>query len=283
MDESVSAACASAEMTTGWTHNIAEVTLGGLAISLSFQQQSIFGSISTGGALWHSELVLAEYCAKEEFSPSGLHPARVLELGCGVAPCAGLVCLAKGCDVLFTDLRSVLPFVEGNIRLNHAAVVAARAPLRAGAGLTEPGLTEPGLSSGPGLSRSSCDTQELVFGEALSCRVVAMQPFELVICSDCVFRTDLHEPLGQTLKLLLSGPSTESARCRCIVAFVLRDPLDMNFFHTTCPRLGLNAIAVPVGELIRDAPWYNPHKEPGLTELSFLYEITLASLFTDPG
>ena len=67
-------------------HDAWQVTLGGLAISLSFQQQSIFGSINTGGALWHSELVLAEYCAREDFSPC----SRVLELGCGVAPCAGL-------------------------------------------------------------------------------------------------------------------------------------------------------------------------------------------------
>ena len=155
----------------------------------------------------------------------------------------------------------------GNTRLNHAAVVAARATLGPGHG-----------PRAHGLSRSSCDTQELVFGDALSCRVLAMQPFQLVICSDCVFRTDLHEPLGHTLKLLLGGSSSESesARCRCIVAFVLRDPTDMEFFRTTCPGLGLKAVAVPVAGLIRGAPWHDPNEEPSLTELSFLYEITLA-------
>ena len=38
--------------------------------------------------------------------------ARVVELGCGVAPAAGMACLARGCDVLFTDLANVLPYVE---------------------------------------------------------------------------------------------------------------------------------------------------------------------------
>ena len=37
-------------------------------------------------------------------------PLRVLELGCGVAPAAGMACLGVGCDVLFTDLPQVLYF-----------------------------------------------------------------------------------------------------------------------------------------------------------------------------
>ena len=56
-------------------------------------------------------------------------------------------------------------------------------------------------------SRSCIDTQPLLFGDvaalgAAGSRLAAMAPFDLVLCSDCVFRTELHEPLARTLREL---------------------------------------------------------------------------------
>jgi hypothetical protein len=54
-------------------------------------------------------LLLAEWCCKELSSRArGAGGLRVLELGCGAAPAAGLACIAIGCSVLMTDLPPVL-------------------------------------------------------------------------------------------------------------------------------------------------------------------------------
>jgi hypothetical protein len=124
-------------------------------LPLRFEQRSVFdhGS-STAGALWRAELLLAEWCAAEVLAGTrggaagarqgsgGGSPLRVLELGCGAAPAAGLACVAMGCDVLLTDLAAVLPLVEANLQLNAAALAEAR--------------RHSGSRGAGGLSRSSC-------------------------------------------------------------------------------------------------------------------------------
>lgn len=145
------AAGPSAARVAGWgsrLQSMATVTLTD-GLTLQFEQQSVFGDTSTGGALWRAELLLAEWCIRElkgKPPATALAPRRVLELGCGVAPAAGLACVALGCDVVLTDLGKVLPLLEANLRLNAMALAAARASCYASP-----------------LSRASCDTAEVTY------------------------------------------------------------------------------------------------------------------------
>ena len=61
------------------------------------------------------------------------------------------------------------------------------------------------------------------------------------MCSDCVFWKSLHDPLSQTLALLLR---LGAPRTRAIVSFVLRERKDMEFVEKAIPSAGL--VAKPV-------------------------------------
>ena len=97
-------------------------------------------------------MLLAEWVCRE-LSAAALRAARappaararaprVLELGCGGAPLAGLAAAALGCAVTLSDLAAVAPLAAANSSgsaANRAAVDAARAargvpPLAAGGG-----------------------------------------------------------------------------------------------------------------------------------------------------
>ena len=173
---------------------------------------------------------------------------RSVELGCGVAPAAGMTCLALGAAVYFTDLAEVLPFVEANVRLNGDRISTLRA--RAG--------------HAP-LSRSSCDTEAYRFGRQsaasasqsrLASLARAPRGFDLILASDCIFRSDLHTPLAQTLRQLFDYDaagrgSRPISQVRCIVAFRYREAADLEFFTDALPRRGsevvgdVNAVPVP--------------------------------------
>ena len=231
-------AVATAGPTVGFATALAHTSTSEVCLSsglrLAFQQQSIFGELSTGGAIWRSELVLAEWCAATipHISVVRERPPLVLELGCGVAPAAGLQSLALGASVVFTDLSSVLPFAEANVRLNCGAVNDARRARDRG-----------------DVSRSCCDTAELRFGScALPDRVVALaaaqRGIDVVIVSDCLFKAALHAPLAQSLRAVLDcdararkGPGAPA----CVVAFRLRDDADLRFFDVALPSVGLAA------------------------------------------
>jgi predicted nicotinamide N-methyase len=233
---------ATAPASTSTTH----ARVASIGLDLEFACQSIFGAVSTGGALWRSELVLAEWCARElRLGAIGAHTRapRVLELGCGVAPAAGMTCLALGASVHFTDLAEVLPFVEANVRLNGDRISTLRA--RAG--------------HAP-LSRSSCDTEAYRFGRQsaasasqsrLASLARAPRGFDLILASDCIFRSDLHTPLAQTLRQLFDYDaagrgSRPSSQVRCVVAFRYREAADLEFFTDALPREGLVATCLTV-------------------------------------
>ena len=209
-------------------------------LHLSFQQQSVFGELSTGGAIWRSELVLAEWCATviPRIAAARELPPLVVELGCGVAPAAGLQALALGASVLFTDLSTVLPFTEANLRLNSSAVSALR---------TSNARSE--------VSRSCCDTAALCFGsDALPDRLVslasAQRGIDVVIVSDCIFRAALHAPLARSLRAVLDCDTRARKGVgapTCVVAFRLRDDADMRFFDRALPSVGL--VAAPLSEV----------------------------------
>jgi hypothetical protein len=185
---------------------------------------------------------------------------------------SGLACLSLGCDVLFTDMADILPYTEGNIRRNHAALVQHRATLP----------SSPSSSPAGPLSRSCCDSSPLWFGPAASLppRVLHLASRAgqslCVLCSECVFRTELHRPLAQTLHALLTlhaaaqatasaattsttpPPGAAPARCVVLVAFILREPQDLLFVTKACPALGLACSRLPppaLAELLAGAAW----------------------------
>ena len=122
------------------------------ALELELEQQSVWGECDTGGALWFSELVLAEWLARRAKTSSvaaadddgggvghdddplptrslpPLPPTRgqrtVLELGCGAAPVAGMVAFSLGAHVVLSDQSKLLPSARRNLELNHARLAA---------------------------------------------------------------------------------------------------------------------------------------------------------------
>ena len=121
---------------------------------------------------------------------------RVLELGCGVAPAAGLACVALGCDVVLTDLAKVLPLLEANLRLNAPALTAARRAAGAAP-----------------LSRGSCDTLPFAFAAALPPRLAALAPWDMVLCSDCLCEPQTEpQAAPQTAHTVCAGSLGIAAR-----------------------------------------------------------------------
>lgn len=262
-------------MTKGWLHGVVDVSFQSIPIDLKFEQQSIFGEVGTGGGVWHSELIMAEMCVRElhKFVKRTIRPLRVLELGCGVAPAAGLVSLALGCDVLLTDMGHILPHVEANIRLNHSSVVQIR---------EERGIPSNGL-----ISRISCDTESLLFGTPLPPRVLAMCPFDLVICSDCVFRSELHDPLASTLQQLLMQNELHQTDLhedcdlplgKCVVSFLKREEFYSDFVDKSCSKYGLKVSpSLDIRSLYEDVSWCTSADAASLDANFLMYDISLMS------
>ena len=243
----------SAARVAGWgskLQSMATVTLLGLPLTLRFEQQSVFGDTSTGGALWRAELLLAEWCIRE-LQAQGPTNGWVVELGCGVAPAAGLACAALGADVLFTDLAKVLPLTEANLRLNVAALSQARSDANASP-----------------FSRASCDTVAYEFSALMPPRLDAMvqelpaRP-GMILCSDCLFWQSLHDPLALAIAgILRTGTAAATAAGvddagapvammpRCAVAHQRRNEEDGLFFTRSCPAHGLRCVASPIDELL---------------------------------
>jgi hypothetical protein len=220
-----------------------------------------------------------------------------------VCVCVGLACLSLGCDVLFTDLTALLPYTEGNIRRNCATVVQSRARVvaqhvsecdseRVSECVSECVRAE--------LDRGSCDTAPLWFGpvDTLPSRVVHLASRRAhslcVLCSECVFRTELHTPLAQTLHALLSLHRDAQKECasecvsecasecvsECVsatvmVGFILREHEDMRFITHSCVEYGLLTARVPPSEitdLLVHAAWNSTDLLP---HNCHVYSITL--------
>uniref|UniRef100_A0A7S1NIU1 C2HC zinc finger plants domain-containing protein n=1 Tax=Eutreptiella gymnastica TaxID=73025 RepID=A0A7S1NIU1_9EUGL len=243
-------------------HNIITVNLGSMPLSFRLEQQDIFGPLSTGGALWAGELVLAEWLVLELEHLRGKRsqdwPLKVVELGCGSCPVAGMVAAALGCrEVVLTDLREVLPAVRHNVGLNRSALVEA--------------ATQSFRTLG------HMRVEELSWG-AHACLGGGSDtdtPLDLVICSDCVFRKDLHPLLADTLlSLLLPGSAA-------LLAYQQRDTeVEAAFFceldqrALAYDRLDLNEVL----EVIRGS-WLQESADaasPPLEECYRLFCITAA-------
>ena len=184
---------------------------------------------------------------------------------------------------MFTDTEDILTFTEGNIRRNYQVIVNNRSMTSS---------THKSASDGVDhaeLSRSACDTTPLWFGplDSLPPRVVhlASSSSDLcVLCSECVFRTELHKPLAQTLHALLSLHSLAQTECSgcsscmVIVGFILREQEDLLFISQACPEHGLTASRVPsssISSVLQYAPWASMSDKDLLPQNCHLYEIQL--------
>lgn len=224
--DAAAAARARSAMLAPTFHHATRLALTHKPLSFVFEEQSVFGSCDTGGALWFSEVVLAEWlCARQ----SGVSQKTVLELGCGAAPVAGLAAYALGANVVFTDVDSVLPSARRNIELNAAS-----------------------MRGGAPVDPRALDLMALDWRSPLPPRITDLAPFDLIICSDCVFRACYHDPLAQTLAaLLVAGAETTEA----LVAFQLRDDADLDFFTRALPAVGLQGAPVDIAAHLDTLTW----------------------------
>mmetsp|Transcript_67335 Transcript_67335/g.128225 ORF Transcript_67335/g.128225 Transcript_67335/m.128225 type:complete len:388 (+) Transcript_67335:65-1228(+) len=220
----------------------------------------------TGGQLWWSELVLAEYlvesrrhgtraacsCSKAiarpeaSAEPGGLEtcgggheqPLRALALGCGAAPASCFVAAALGWDVLLTDLEEVLPMTNRNLVSNIPLVAAlGRAAGREGA------------------SSGRMATAALAFGQPLSATVrkwAGAGGISLVLCSDLIWEAHRHKPLAATLAELLAPPLAASDNCEVLVAYQRRQLAELDFF-SVLPHYGLTHERLDVSASVRRA------------------------------
>jgi len=202
---------------------------------------------ATGGQLWWSELVLAEYLALRHCSTQRGRIA--VALGCGTGPVSAFTAAALGFDVLCTDLKEVVPLTQQTALANTDALSAARKALGLG--------TEP---------VGKLDFLPLPFGENLSEEVSswlcnareAASPGEpeqsqlLVLCSDCIWQAHRHRALAVTLAELLRAPKSEA-----LIAYQLRQGAELRFFevvtHYNLKSARLNDVIEAV-ELVRFPP-----------------------------
>ena len=252
---------------------------------MQYEQSSVFGPMSTGGVLWSAELLLAgthppvppgpctnprvwtdvdrlidrwrseepqvpqqsllvpEWFAKNVGASSRRvddGQPTVLELGCGGIPASGMCALALGWSVIFTDLPVVFPSTKKNVALNTAEILRLR----------EQRECE--------LSPTACDVLELDWTAALPERIAALSPFHVVLCSDCIYRLELHAPLAQVLaKLLgLGDHRFDGSGCMIVVAYQHRVPHEEALFFTKAlPAAGLQAEDLPFQDVCDAMAW----------------------------
>ena len=143
-------------------HKITSVQLSS-GLALSFEELSVFASdTSTGGALWKSELLLAEWMIQEvttntkddDDTPSIINSRSnlvVVELGCGACPAAGMTAAAMGYgQSIMTDRPEVVKLAEVNLRRNIENISKARRRI-----MIQQTMGESTQLSAPSLSSSS--------------------------------------------------------------------------------------------------------------------------------
>eukprot|EP00927_Polykrikos_kofoidii_P058031 TRINITY_DN52319_c0_g1_i1.p1 TRINITY_DN52319_c0_g1~~TRINITY_DN52319_c0_g1_i1.p1 ORF type:complete len:347 (-),score=52.31 TRINITY_DN52319_c0_g1_i1:120-1160(-) len=202
-------------------------------VQFTMEQLNIFAEVDTGGALWYADRALAEYLALSRIAGGALFDLGqcagggstlstggvALVLGCGGVPFSGLIAGATGFDVVLTDLEIVLPQTRRNVQRNLEVLTKAANI----AGAPRPPLVL---------------VRELPFGDRGSLTSV-LDEMEvgndartlLILCSDCIWKPELHVPLVTTIRdaLRLGDPKTAAA----LVSFQTRNAdVEKAFFST---------------------------------------------------
>mmetsp|Transcript_9485 Transcript_9485/g.11790 ORF Transcript_9485/g.11790 Transcript_9485/m.11790 type:complete len:338 (+) Transcript_9485:162-1175(+) len=247
-------------------HSLLTYEFAHIDLKFEIEQQSLFGPLSTGAALWYSEIVMAEFMAANKdidgfpFRCEHVKGTRVdmttnknktvLELGCGTAPVAGLCALSLGYRVVFSDLQSILPSTRRNVELNAARIFDYR-----------------GFGS---LCKETVDVLEYDWNKMIPERVSELSPLSLVICSDCLYRRELHESLAKVLQGLLkkdtlhkSGGSDEKDETVALISFQVRsdNKEEFLFFTESLPRVGLCAESINIKGILSSMKMPTKSKE----------------------
>lgn len=249
-----------------------------------FEQYCVDGLSDTGGILWLTEQVLAEYVAslamhldlfprahasnepmnvfdEAEFASSGSSgKGTVLVLGCGSSPLSGLVACSFGWNVVLTDLGAVVPQAQRNVARNLPALQAAC------------------QSALPSIS-----VRHLPWGDA-DMLAAALDDREvgplLVLCSDCVVKRSWHAILLETIALALccTAPGCGAA----FVAWEQRDPFVEDAFvkRAQSDAFGFDVSRLAVEDAVHRVPWSPSIRERLLSNSSdyerfLLYRLTV--------
>lgn len=148
---------------------------------------------ATGGCIWETSYLLAEWAQRElaprlELSRAGrAPPLRCLEMGAGCG-LLGVALAHAGCKVLLTECEESMPNLEAN--------VAANAPA-------------------PSPRGGQCAAARLGWGNEADAAAAVSQhgPFDVVLGTDVVFRSALVEPLLRTLWRCCSAADTTCWLC----------------------------------------------------------------------
>eukprot|EP00892_Ulva_mutabilis_P003871 jgi/Ulvmu1/1856/UM012_0012.1 len=171
-----------------------EVTQDVLGFQVRLQQYP--GSQHLGLTVWDASIVCAKYMEKQSWKRSRFHPSRMrgsraIELGSGPG-LAGLAAAMLGSSVVLTDVASVVPLIEQNIRLNfESAAWAQQAALRQQFG-----------------AAAAAELDWTVPQQLDSFR----GPYELVLCTDCVYHEHLVRDLARVV-LHCAGSKTTVLVC----------------------------------------------------------------------
>ncbi|KAJ1478642.1 nicotinamide N-methyltransferase-like protein [Baffinella frigidus] len=137
----------------------------------------------------------------------------VVEVGSGTGV-VGIAAAILGTSVVITDLPHVLPQLQNNVSVNLQQGSAAR---------------------------DRISVVPLAWGNTE--HEAALGKFDLVLCSDCLYREETHQVLLQSLEAL-SNPDT-------LVVMALeirRPPLEANFFTIAQSRFSIQPVEVPFKE-----------------------------------
>jgi len=185
------------------------------------QLQDSFGVLGVWPAAWVAAECVLKLCleAKEEGRP----PLRILEIGCG-SGLPSLCALATGASVVATDLEE-LP-----LALLKAAAISQDLP-----GQLETLRVDALSAVGSGFGRAYCPSET--------------QQFDVIVCSDCLYKVDVAQAIGKILARALSKhPGTKlvvtDAYRRGRDAFLDTLTIDLGLLHSgSLP--GFESVAVP--------------------------------------
>mmetsp|Transcript_11864 Transcript_11864/g.16423 ORF Transcript_11864/g.16423 Transcript_11864/m.16423 type:complete len:292 (+) Transcript_11864:60-935(+) len=200
----------------------------GIPLVLDLAQYDLFGSksVGTGGTLWYVENILAEYVIRRLAKKTDRFCA--IELGCGASPVAGMALWALGLDVVFTDLKECLNRTRENLRRNASAVLK----------------TSRLLNRAPG----KVHVEELMWGtKDVPREVAAHGPFDLILCSDCIYQRKLHPLLVQTLSTLLTKNNC------CMLAYQTRDSaVERAFFCDVLAKTDMKHKPISIKDIVKE-------------------------------
>lgn len=236
-------------------------------MEFTMEQRSMWGDLGTGGVLWYSDRVMAEYLAMHDASEARRGTALVL--GCGGLPLSGLVASALGWDVVATDLDPVIDLAKKNVGRNVDVIRFCRA-----------------ANGGDNQTLFPVfKMEELWFGEldALNqllspCNVSDEKPL-LILCSDCVWQEFLHAPLLDTVSVALHAAPRGAGQA--LLLFETRTPaMEKRFVHMLgVDELDLDVVPIDTGPVLQRVIWPTLIREsfqrcPYLPDRFNLYRLT---------